>query len=257
MRAVNLIPKDERGGASVGAGRSEGAAYAVLGVLAVVAVLALLYGQAHHKLASRKAEAAALTARAQEAQAEASKLAPYTSFVQLRQQREQAVSTLVDSRFDWAHAFHEFGRVLSADTAITSLDGTVGSAATATATAAPAPSPTAAASVTSATPAGSVPTFTIQGCGKNQRAVALMLERLRLIDGVSEVTLQSSTKSATSGSAGGAGGSGSCPASAPAFSVSVVFDALPSTAAAAAVAKPAAKTVSNSTSGAAASTGGK
>jgi hypothetical protein len=247
MRAVNLIPKEERGGASVGAGRSEGAAYAVLGVLAVVAIMALLYGQAHHKLAGRKAEVATLTARAQAAQAEASQLAPYTSFVQLKEQREQAVSTLVDSRFDWAHAFHEFGRVLTAETSISSLDGSVASAtaATATATAAPAGAP-AATSVASATPAGSVPTFTLQGCGKSQRAVALMLERLRLIDGVNEVSLQSSSKSASGGSSG-AGSSGSCPAGAPVFTATVIFDPLPSTAAAAAVAKPAAKTVSNST----------
>ncbi len=243
MRAVNLIPKEERGGASVGAGRSEGAAYAVLGVLAVVAVMALLYGQAHHKLAGRKAEVATLTARAQAAQAEASQLAPYTSFVQLKEQRQQAVSTLVDSRFDWAHAFHEFGRVLTPETSITSLDGTVGSTATATATAAPAGAAAAGSAVSSATPAGSIPTFTLQGCGKSQRAVALMLERLRLIDGVDEVTLQSSSKS----SSGGSGSSGSCPAGSPIFTATVVFDALPSTAAAAAVAKPAAKTVSNST----------
>jgi Tfp pilus assembly protein PilN len=228
MRAVNLIPKEERGGASVGAGRSEGAAYAVLGVLAVVAVMALLYGQAHHKLASRKAEAATLTARAQAAQAEASQLAPYTSFVQLKEQRQQAVSTLVDSRFDWAHAFHEFGRVLTPETSITSLDGSVGSTATstATATATPVGAAGAASTVSSATPAGSVPTFTLQGCGKSQRAVALMLERLRLIDGVDEVTLQSSSKS----SSGGSGGS--CPAGTPVFTATVVFDALPSTAAA-------------------------
>ena len=33
MRAVNLIPSGQRSGAPVGAGRSEGAAYAVLGLL--------------------------------------------------------------------------------------------------------------------------------------------------------------------------------------------------------------------------------
>ena len=54
-------------------------------------------------------------------------LAPYTSFIALRQQRMQAVEQLVDSRFDWAHAFHEFGRVLPLEVSITSLHGTVGS----------------------------------------------------------------------------------------------------------------------------------
>jgi hypothetical protein len=42
MRAVNLIPTEQRGGTSVGGGRSEGAVYALLGVVAVVAILAVL-----------------------------------------------------------------------------------------------------------------------------------------------------------------------------------------------------------------------
>jgi len=158
--------------------------------------------------------------------------------VQLREQRQQAVSTLIDSRFDWAHAFHELGRVLTGETDITGLSGSVGAATTA-ATVAPAASTSAA----STTPAGSIPTFTLQGCAKSQRAVALTLERLRLIDGVNEVTLQSSTKA---GSGSSSGGSGGCPGGDPSFSTTITFDALPSTAAAAAVAKPAsAKTVSD------------
>ena len=36
MRAVNLIPAGQRSGASVGAGRSQGGAYAVLALLANV-----------------------------------------------------------------------------------------------------------------------------------------------------------------------------------------------------------------------------
>ena len=48
----------------------------------------------------------------------------------------------------------------------------------------------------SATPPGSVPTFTLGGCATSQSEVALTLQRLRLIDGVSKSTLQSSTKPA-------------------------------------------------------------
>jgi hypothetical protein len=53
-----------------------------------------------------------------------------------------------------------------------------------------------------------------------------MLDRLRLIDGVSSVALLSSTKGAAGAAAGGSG-STSCPASYPVFNVEVVFDALP------------------------------
>jgi hypothetical protein len=62
----------------------------------------------------------------------------------------------------------------------------------------------------------------LSGCATSQAEVALTLQRLRLVDGVSEVALQSSTKSAT-GSSGEAG----CPARDPAFSVQITFAALP------------------------------
>jgi Tfp pilus assembly protein PilN len=234
MRAVNLIPGDQRGGASVGAGRSEGAAYALLALLVIVAGMALLYGKASRQVSSQKSKAATLTSEAAQAQAQATALAPYTSFVTLREQRQQAVEGLVDTRFDWAHAFHEFGRVLTNEVSISALDGTIGSAG-ATSTAG-----------SSATPAGSVPVFTLNGCATSQKAVADVMQRLRLIDGVNEVTLQSSTR----GSASGASGGGSCSGNDPVFAMTVDFDALPSATAAAASVKS--KTVADSTSAASA-----
>ncbi len=59
MRAVNLIPNDQRKGASVGAGRSEGAAYAVLALLVVIAGLALIYGKATRSISSGSTSSAA------------------------------------------------------------------------------------------------------------------------------------------------------------------------------------------------------
>ncbi len=257
MKAVNLIPADQRGGGSVGAGRSGGGAYAVVGLLAGVAVLALLYGMAHHQISSRRSQAATLATQAQQAQAAATALAPYTSFIALREERQQAVTALVNSRFDWAHAFHEFGRVLPPQVSIDSLSGDIGSTttaaapapATATATATPAAGTSttgsaAASSVSSATPPGAIPSFTLGGCATSQPAVALMLERLRLIDGVSEVVLQSSSKSAQSAGAGGGSG---CPKHAATFTAQVNFDPLPT----AAAASSAAKTVANSSAPAA------
>jgi Tfp pilus assembly protein PilN len=239
VRAVNLIPSELRGGSTKGASRSEGAAYAVLAVLGGLAILALLYGSARHQIKSRETQAATLTTKAARAQAAAAQLAPYTSFVSLREQREQMVSQIVDSRFDWAHAMHEFGRVMPFGTSISSLDGTVGSGATgasgsAAASAVSAPTATTAATTpagtaaaaggSSATPPGSVPTFTVDGCATSQAEVALTLERLRLIDGASAVTLQSSTK----GSSTGGGGTGGCPGTDAAFAIEMSFDPLPS-----------------------------
>lgn len=252
MRAVNLIPAEQRSGASVGAGRSGGAAYAVLALVAGLAVMAALYGSAHHQISSRKAEAATLTARAQAAQSAAARLSPFTSFIALRQERTAAVEQLANSRFDWAHVFHEFGRVIPVNASITSLTGTVGSTNPAAAPRAPvAPSapaaaspsssasppaagsppaasavtPPAGAAVASSTPPGSVPTFAVSGCAISQYVVAETLTRLRLMDGVSNVTLLSSTKSAAGGSTTAAGGG--CGANQPSFSATVTFQPLP------------------------------
>jgi hypothetical protein len=244
MRAFNLIPPDERGGAAIDTGKSGGGALVVLGLLGVLAVFALLYGSASRQISSQQAQITTLDARAQVAQAQAAQLAPYVSFMALHEQRVQAVDQLVDSRFDWAHAFHEIGRVLPKDASLSSLSGTIGataggsassstakvagaaSSAAGTATTAGASSTASAgATVASSTPPGSVPTFTLSGCATSQAEVALTLDHLRLIDGVSEVTLQSSTKSGASSGGGGAGG---CKGSQPAFAMQIVFDPLPS-----------------------------
>ncbi len=61
MRAVNLIPVEQRSGQPVGAGRSQGGAYAVLVVVGGLALMAYLYGEARHQISSRGAQATALT----------------------------------------------------------------------------------------------------------------------------------------------------------------------------------------------------
>jgi hypothetical protein len=81
--------------------------------------------------------------------------------------------------------------------------------------------------VTSATPPGSVPTFSLSGCATSQTQVAQTLNRLRLIDGVSSVTLQSSTKPSASGGSTGGGGGGGCTGNNTSFTVQVTYDPLP------------------------------
>jgi Tfp pilus assembly protein PilN len=232
MKAVNLIPSEERRGGSVGVGRSGGAAYIVLGTLGVLAVLVLLYGMARHQVSDRQGKLASIAAQTQRAQEAASALTPYTSFIALREQRMQAVEAVVDSRFDWAHAFHELGRVLPRETSISSIDGTVGGAAATSSTAsAPAATTTTApaASATSATPPGSVPAITLSGCASTQAEVALTLQRLRLMDGVSAVSLQSSAKSGSTGASSAS--NGNCKAQSPTFTVQITFEPLPTPAA--------------------------
>jgi hypothetical protein len=254
MRAVNLIPTEQRKGGAVGR-RSQGAAFAVLGLLAGAAILTFMYGMADHQAESRKSEAAALSARAARVQSEAAQLTPYTSFMQMREQRLQTIAQLINSRFDWSSAMGELSRVLPAGVSLSSLDATVASPAAGSTSSSAAAKPAASSSssssspssssgsssatpangtaaaaattsapATSATPEGATPSFTLAGCAVSQTVVAQMLVRLRLVSGVSSVTLQSSTKSSSGG--GGSSG-GSCPNEAPVFSVSVTFAPLP------------------------------
>ncbi|HEY3830507.1 MAG TPA: PilN domain-containing protein [Solirubrobacteraceae bacterium] len=223
MRAVNLIPSEQRSGGTVGA-RSGGAAFLVLGLLGGLAVLALLYGRSHSELQSRRAEAATLTARAQQVQAQAAQLAPYAAFMTLREQRLHSIAQLIGGRFDWPAVMNELSRVLPSNVSLNSMQGTVGAPSSAASSSAAAT----AGAVSSATPPGATPALTLNGCAASQATVAQMLVRLRLVNGVTDVALQSSTKSGGGGSStSGAASSGTCPANDPTFAVQVSFEPLP------------------------------
>jgi Tfp pilus assembly protein PilN len=228
MKAVNLIPGEQRAGAGGITGRSSGGALIVLALMAGFAALALLYGSAQRQISSQSGEAASFSAQTSALEARTGRLAPYTAFVSMAEQRMQTVSGLVQARFDWSHALHELGRVLPTSASLNSLHGSVGSVGQTSGSSSSSSSSAAAAAsapATSSTPPGSTPIFTLTGCATSQSEVAQTLQRLRLIDGVEQVQLQSSTKSGatnTSSSSGGCGGND------PAFSLEMVFTDLPS-----------------------------
>ncbi len=238
MRAVNLIPAEQRSGARMGGGRSGGGAYVVLATIAGLAILAVLYGVAHSSIGSREAEASRLSAEASQAEAAASRLAPYTRFLSVREERLKDVEQLAGTRFDWAHAMHELGRVLPSQVQLTSVTGTIGAAAATPTTSSTSSGSSgsgssssgssAASAVTSATPPGSVPQLSLAGCATGQDEVALTMDRLRLMNGVSEVTLQSSSKGGSSSGSSGSSGAGACPDT---FSMQVSYVGLPTPAA--------------------------
>jgi hypothetical protein len=244
MRAVNLIPSEQRGGGTVGA-RSGGAVFLVLGLLGGLVVLAFLYGSSRHDLQSRSAEATTLNARAAQVQAQAAQLAPYASFMALREQRLHAISQLIGGRFDWSNVMGELSRVLPREVSLSTMVGTVGgSEATGGKTAS---SAAGAGAVSSATPPGVIPSVTLGGCAGSQAVVAQMLVRLRLISGVSSVVLQNSTKPGGGGSSSStsSASSGPCSSNDPVFSVVVSFEPLP------AAATPSIQALTSSASGSA------
>jgi hypothetical protein len=230
MKAVNLIPGEQRqgaGGISDLTGRSGGAALIVLGVIVALAVMIVMYGSAHHSISSQDGEVAQIKAETTVVEARTGRLTPYANFVTMADQRTETVAQLVQARFDWSHALRELGRVLPAGTSLSALHGTVGASTTGSSSSS---SSSAASTAASSTPPGSTPIFTLTGCATSQSVVAQALQRLRLMDGSSEVQLQSSTKAETGGASGGSGGSaaaGSCSGSDPSFTTQVTFVGLP------------------------------
>jgi len=228
MRAVNLIPSEQRSGGGSLAGSSGGAALIVLGLIVGVAILAAMYGGAARQISKESGEVAKLEVQTAEVRARTGRLSPYTAFVAMAEQRTKTVAQLVQARFDWSHALHELGRVLPNDSSLLSLQGTASGSGAGGSSAPPAATATAGATPASSTPPGSTPTISLLGCSTSQSEVAQTLQRLKLMNGVSEVHLTSSSKSGSTASTGSSGG-GSCGLKQVAFSIAVTFAALPAT----------------------------
>jgi Tfp pilus assembly protein PilN len=192
MRAVNLIPGDERRG---GPGSSGGlGSYILVGVLVLVVGVSAATTFANRSIAHRRDELTVVQARAQAAAAEAQALQSYTSFGVLRQKRSETVRSLAVTRFDWSHALHEIARTIPSDAWLTSLRATV----------------TPAVAVESGTTdplraSVQAPAIEIVGCTTSQDKVANVITSLRRVNGVQRVSLSSSEKLARTGAASGGG----------------------------------------------------
>jgi Tfp pilus assembly protein PilN len=214
MKAVNLIPVDERRSSGSGSGL---VSYVLIGVLALVVVVGAAFTLVNRDLKDNRKKLVEVQAQIQAAQNEAEALKAYTAFTSVRQQRTETVRSLATSRFDWAHALHEVARTMPANTWLTSMRATV-------------------------TPGTNVdggvsdplrnsvqaPAIEIVGCTTSQDKVASVISSLRRADGVQRISLSSSERlDAGAPGAGGAGG-GDCRngnAKFPKFSMTLFFSA--------------------------------
>lgn len=194
MKAVNLIPTEERRGAG-SAGKTGGAVYVILGALALLVVALATLTLTSRTIDDRTAELSDLERQVAAQQARANELAAYSSFRSLREKRVQTVSSLAASRFDWGTALHEVARVVPKDVWLTQLNATVTPGVTVGGGGATG-------GLRSALPA---PAIELSGCTTSQPAVARVITAMRRIDGVQRVSLASSEKTEQGGGSGGAG----------------------------------------------------
>lgn len=184
MKAVNLIPAEERRGAGGAAGRTGGGAYILLGALALLVLMVAAYTTTSRSRDEQQARLATVERDAAAGEARAAALSQYTTFAALRLARVATVKSIADSRFDWAHAMHELGRTLPRDITLTALTGTVSSTSSG-----------AGGGGVALRAAYDVPAIELTGCAPGQGAIPPMLTALRQVDGVRRVALQQSIKS--------------------------------------------------------------
>lgn len=177
MRAVNLIPAEQRRGAGGLAGRSGGIVYVLTGGLAVLVILGVVYALAVHDVADKKGQLATLTQQVTDTQAQAQILQPYIAVASLSDSSTKQVVSLAKSRFDWPNAMRQLAIALPSDVTFTSFSGTTADASTL----APGTAP-------SSTGNGGT-NFAITGCAATQREIANVLTSLATVPAVTDVSL--------------------------------------------------------------------
>jgi Tfp pilus assembly protein PilN len=202
MRPVNLIPPEQRRGQNRPL-RTGPVAYLVLGALVATLLGVTALVLTGNQVTDDKAEIAQLKKEDAAAVARSERLAPFSEFASLREQRLQTVTNLADSRFDWERVMRELALVLPHDVWLVTLTGTatpgvtVGSGG--------AGESASAAGLRAAVPG---PALEINGCASGQDAVAGFVTALKDIDGVTRVGVQSSALPEKSGTGAAAAGGG-------------------------------------------------
>lgn len=203
MRAVNLIPSDQRrgtrGGGAVRVGLATRVLLGVLGV-AVVAVTALVL--ISNQVSEKQSELAEVARKQEVAAAAGNALRPYGNFVKLEQERHATVTAIAQSRFNWERVMRQLSRVTPDGVWITEMKGTVSTGAGAQGTAAGGSGGAGGGSGLRNGIQG--PAIELKGCSRSQEGSARTITRMRNLDEVTSVTLTKSGLPEDEGQAGAA-----------------------------------------------------
>ena len=185
MKAVNLIPTEQRRARPTGA--NSGSAYAVVGVLVVLLALVVGYVVTSNSVNDNKAKAEKAKQEADALAAQTKQLDAFTDFSSIKQQRLASVMGAAQTRFDWERLMREISRVMPAGSWLQTTQASVlGDPGAAAGLSAGTPDPTGAA------PTG--PQATFVGCTPKQSEVAKILVRLRSMYRVTDVELNESLR---------------------------------------------------------------
>src|SRR6476659_5332006 len=123
MRPINLIPPEDRRGDSAPL-RTGPLPYILLAALVALLLGVTAIVIANNQIAESKNEVAQLEGEDAVASAKAQRLASYTQFRTMSEQRVETVSSLADSRFDWERVMRELSLVLPQNVWLVGLTAT-------------------------------------------------------------------------------------------------------------------------------------
>ena len=201
MRPINLIPPDQRRGSQAQL-RSGPLAYVLVAALVLVLLGVAAVVLTGNQISDRKSQVAELEVEDAAVAAKAKRLAPFTQFQELREQRAATLTSLADSRFDWERVMRELALVFPDDTWLVSLRATATPGVT----------------IESGESGGGSeipmrkgapgPALEFKGCAPGQEAVARFVSALKDIDGVTRVGVASSSLPREESGAGDVSGEG-------------------------------------------------
>jgi Tfp pilus assembly protein PilN len=252
VKAVNLIPTENKRGGARAVNAPKGPGIALIGLLVIALAFVTVYVLTSNTINDRKAKVATVRAQVTVVQAQAARLTNYASFAKLADSRSATVKQIASQRFDWNAALSDLSKVVPKNTSFESLLGTVSPSATVNG----AGGSTAGSAVGTSALRSAIqnPAFEIKGCTATQDDVAKLMSRLRVINGVTRVTLADSIKQDGAATAGAAvassssAGSTSCPPKWPTFDLVIFFSPLPGTSATGTTGPTPASTASTATS---------
>ena len=220
MRPVNLLPPELRQGARAPM-RTGPIPYILVGALAAVLAGVALLVMTGNQISERESEVTQLKREDAAAVREAKRLAAYTQFQAIHEQRVNTIPSLADSRFDWERVMRELSLILPGDVWLTELNASA--------------SPDSTSGGGDSELRGGIPgpALQLEGCATGQEAVAGFVTALEDIDGVTRVGVESSELPSQEEGSGSSGeseeGGGDCQTRSfiAKFSLVVAFDAAP------------------------------
>ena len=192
MRPVNLLPQKHR--PRQGSGGSSKTSYVVLGVLGLFLLAAVGYVMQSNKITKGQSEIAIAQQKTAEARARTQQLGPFGNFAAIKEQRVSSVRQLAESRFDWERSVRELAHILPAGVWLRDFDASV------------APGAGGGTGASSGDNSWAGPSIRLHGCAQKQPQVAVLLVRLREMNGVHDVRLADSIRGEDAKSGAGAGG---------------------------------------------------